>query len=78
MIQRLHKLKSKRGYTMLELIIVIAIIAIMTGTITANTSTRVNRIREANSTAMYFYTTIQTEFTRFQMFDGPLTMSLSK
>ena len=63
---------------MLELIIVIAIIAIMTGTITANTSTRVNRIREANSTAMDFYTTIQTEFTRFQMFDGPLTMSLSK
>lgn len=63
---------------MLELIIVIAIIAIMAGTITANTSTRLNRIREANSTAQDFYTTIQTQFTRFQMFDGPLTMSLQK
>lgn len=78
MIQRLHKLKSKRGYTMLELIVVIAIIAIMAGTITANTSTRLNRIRDANSTAKDFYTTIQTQFTRFQMFDGPLTMSLQK
>lgn len=62
----------------MEMIIVIAILAIMTGTITANTSSRLNRIREANSTAQDFYTTIQTEFTRFQMFDGPLTMSLSK
>lgn len=62
---------------MLELIIAIAIIAIMTGTIIANTSSRLNRIREANSTAKDFYTTIQTEFTRFQMFDGPLTMTLS-
>lgn len=62
----------------MEMIIVIAIIAIMTGTITANTSSRLNRIREANSTAQDFYTVIQTEFTRFQMFDGPLTMSLSK
>lgn len=78
MIQRLHRLKSKRGYTIMEMVIVIAIIAIMTGTITANTSSRLNRIREANSTAQDFYTTIQTEFTRFQMFDGPLTMSLSK
>lgn len=78
MIQRLHKLKGKRGYTMMEIIIVLAILAIMAATITANTSSRYNRITEANSTAKDFYTTIQTEFTRFQMFDGPLTMSLSK
>lgn len=78
MIQKLHRLKNKRGYTMLEMIIVIAILAIMAGTITANTSTRQNRIREALSTATDFYTVIQTEFTRFQMFDGPLTMSLQE
>lgn len=78
MIQMLHRLKSKRGYTIMEMTIVIVIIAIMAGTITANTSSRYNRIREATSTAKDFYTTIQTEFTRFQMFDGPLTMSLSK
>lgn len=78
MIKRLQRLKSKRGYTMLELIIAISILAIMVGTITANTSSRQNRIREANSTAKDFYTTIQTEFTRFQMYDGPLTISLQK
>lgn len=78
MIQRLQRLKSKRGYTVLELVIVIAIIAIMTGTIIAGSTTRQSRVREANSTAKDFYTTIQTEFTRFQMFDGPLTMSLQK
>lgn len=78
MIQRLHRLKNKRGYTMLELMIVIAIIAIMAGTIIAGTTNRQNRVREANATAKDFFTTIQTEFTRFQMFDGPLTMSLQK
>lgn len=74
----LHKLKSRRGYTMMEMIIVIAILAIMAGTISANTSSRYNRIREATSTAQDFYTVIQTEFTRFQMFDGPLTMELQR
>lgn len=78
MIQRLQRLKSKRGFTVMELVVTIAIIAIMTATIIANSSTRQSRIREANSTAKDFYTTIQTEFTRFQMFDGPLTMSLQK
>lgn len=78
MIQRLHRLKNKRGYTVLELVIVVAIIAIMSATIVAGSTTRQSRIREATSTAKDFYTTIQTEFTRFQMFDGPLTMSLQK
>lgn len=78
MIQRLQRLKSKRGFTVMELVVVIAIIAIMTATIIANSSTRQSRIREATSTAKDFYTTIQTEFTRFQMFDGPLTMTLQK
>lgn len=77
MIQRLQRLKNKRGYTMLELILVITILAIMAATILGGSKNRQNRIREATSTAKDFYTTIQTEFTRFQMFDGPLTMTLS-
>lgn len=78
MIKRLHKLKNKRGYTVLELVVVFAIIAIMTAMIIAGSTTRQSRVREANSTAKDFYTTIQTEFTRFQMYDGPLTITLQK
>ena len=76
MIQRLQKLKSKRGFTVLELVVVLAIIAIMAGTILSSSSNRRDRVKDANSTAKDFFTTIQTEFTRFQMFDGPITMSL--
>ena len=78
MIRKLQKLKSKRGFTVLELVVVLAIIAIMAGTVLSSSSNRRDRVKDANSTAKDFFVTIQTEFTRFQMFDGPLTMSLQK
>ena len=76
MIRRLQRLRSKRGFTMLELIVVIAIIAVMVGTVLAGSSGRREKIIEANSTASDFYSALQAEFTGFQMFDGPLTISL--
>lgn len=76
MIQRLQRLRSKRGFTMIELIVVIAIIAVMVGTLLAGSSGRREKIIEANSTASDFYATLQAEFTGLQMFDGPITMRL--
>lgn len=78
MIRHLQKLKARRGFTMVELIVVIAIIAVMSGTVIFGLDTRKAKIEEANSAASDFYTAIQAEFTNFQMFDGPLTMTLNK
>lgn len=63
---------------MLELIVVIAIIAIMMGSVLGSSDNKRQKINAANSAATDFYTAIQTEFTNFQMFDGPLTMSMNK
>lgn len=62
---------------MVELIVVIAIIAVLTGTILVGLDSTAAKINEANSTASDFYVVAQTEFTHLQMFDGPLTMSLN-
>lgn len=77
MIHKLQRLKSKRGFTMLELVVVIAIIGIMLAAVLVGGNNRQSRINSANSSASDFYSALQTEFTNFQMFDGPLTMSLN-
>lgn len=76
MLKKLHKLKANRGFTIVELVVVVAIIAILTGTIIGGTNTQRKKILAANDMARDFYSAIQTEFTNFQMYDGPLTMTL--
>lgn len=68
---------AKRGFTMIELIVVIAIIAVMATAIVVGMDTKSSKVKEANSTASDFYSALQTEFTNFQMFDGPLTATLN-
>lgn len=77
MLKRIHRLKSKRGFTMLEMIVVVAIITIMVGMVLGGSNTTRDKIKEANQTAADFYSAVQTEFTNLQMFDGPLTMTLN-
>lgn len=77
MIHKLQRLKSKRGFTMLELVVVIAIIAVMVASVLVSGNSRQSRINSANTAAYNFYSALQTEFTNFQMFDGPLTMTLN-
>lgn len=77
MLKKLYKLKANRGFTIVELVVVVAIIAILTGTIIGGTNTQRKKISAANDTARDFYSAVQTEFTNFQMYDGPLTMTLS-
>ncbi len=76
MLKKLHKLKSKRGFTVIEMIVVVAIIAVITASVIGGTDNRRRKISAANDTARDFYSAVQTEFTNFQMYDGPLTITL--
>lgn len=78
MIKKLQRLKAKRGFTMVELIIVIAVIGVMIGVLLAAADTQREKRAEANSAASDLYSALQAEFTGFQMFDGPLTMELNR
>lgn len=73
MIKYLQKLMRKKGFTMVELIVVIAILAIMTGVILLNMDNRSARVKAANSAAGDFYIAMQSAFTRYMTHPGPLS-----
>lgn len=76
MLKRIHRLRSNRGFTMIEMVVVLGILAIMIGMVLGGSNTQRDHIKDANQTAADFYSAVQTEFTNLQMFDGPLTMTL--
>lgn len=73
MIQTLQKLKAKKGFTIVELVVVLAIIAVLVAVIVPGLSTRKAKISEANSAARDFYTAVQSIMTKYSLYDGPLS-----
>lgn len=73
MIKYLQKMKRKKGFTLVELIVVIAILAVMATVILMNIDNKRTRIKTANSNASNFYVAVQSAFTRYMMFPGPLS-----
>lgn len=68
MIQYLHRLKGKKGFTMVELVVVIGIIAILITVIgVGSLSGTTERQMAANSTAETFFSACQLTFTRAQL-----------
>lgn len=68
MIQYLHRLKSKKGFTMIELIVVVGIIAILVTVMTVSSlSGTTERELAANSNAEAFFSACQLTFTRAQL-----------
>ena len=78
MIKQLQKLKSKRGFTILELIVVVAILGVLLAVVIGNSNNMHDKINAANAYASDFYSTVQSEFTNLQNFDGPLTATLAE
>ncbi len=66
-------MKARKGFTIVELIVVIAIIAVMMGIVFASLTSKDARVSEANSAARDFYTTLQSIMTKFSLYEGPLS-----
>lgn len=73
MIKYLQKLRRKKGFTMVELIVVIAILAIMATVILLNMDNRRTRVKAANAAAADFYVAVQSAFTRYMTYPGHLS-----
>ena len=68
-------LQSKKGFSLIELIVVLAIIAVLMAIIFPMITNERARIREANNTARDFYAAVQSVFTKYSSYDGPLSPS---
>ncbi len=73
MIRFLQRQKAKKGFTIIELIVVIAIIAVMMAIILPTLSTERSRITEAKSASRDFYAAIQTAMSKYSTYDGQLS-----
>ncbi len=73
MIRYLQKLKAEKGFTIIELIVVIAIIAVLAAVILPQISSERSRINEARSAARDFYAAIQTTMSKYSTYDGQLS-----
>lgn len=73
MIKYLQGLKAKRGFTLIEMIVVIAIIAVLSAIILPNISGDSQKIRSANSAARDFYVALQMVMSKFSLYDGKLS-----
>lgn len=73
MIQKLQAMKAKKGFTMIELIVVIAIMAVLMAVIFPMITSDRSRKQEANYAARDFYAAVQTVMTKYSMYEGPLS-----
>ncbi len=77
MIRYFQRLKAKKGFTMIELIVVIAIIGILTAVILANVGTEREKIQAANAAAQDFYSTVQYSFTKYMKYEADLSLEIA-
>lgn len=73
MIRFLQRQRAKKGFTIVELIVVIAIMAILMAVILPQIMSKRSEINSANSAARDFYSAIQTVMTKYSLYEGPLS-----
>ncbi len=73
MIRFLQRQRAKKGFTIIELIVVIAVIAVLMAIILPLLSNERSRKQEANSAAKDFYAAVQTIMSSYSMYEAPLS-----
>lgn len=76
MVRYLQRLKAKKGFTIVELIVVIAIIAVLSAVIFSNMGTENERKQAANTAARDFYSTVQYSFTKYMKYEAELSIAI--
>lgn len=76
MIQYLQRLKKRKGFTLIELIVVLAIIAVLSALIIPNLVGNRGSITGANSCAEDYYTIMQMLFTKYSKYENHLSRAL--
>lgn len=71
-------LQSKKGFTIIELIVVLAILAVMMAIVLPLITTERARIREANDTARDFYSAVQSVFSKYSLYEDHLSNEYRK
>ena len=76
MIRYLQRLKAKKGFTVIELIVVIAIIGVLTAVIVSNAGTDREKRQAANNSARDFYSAVQYTFSRYMKYESDLSLTI--
>lgn len=75
MIRFLQRQRAKKGFTIIELIVVIAIIAVLMAVVLPFLNNENSRKKEANSAAKDFYSGVQMVMSKYSFFDGDLSVT---
>lgn len=73
MIRKLQALRARKGFTIVELVVVMAIIGVLMAVILPAISSANSRKQEARSAAQDFYAAVQTIMTKYSLYEGPLS-----
>jgi prepilin-type N-terminal cleavage/methylation domain-containing protein len=71
-------MRAKKGFTLVELIVVIAMIAVLAAIILPNISSDKSRIQAANIAARDFYSSVQYCFTKYMKYEAELSIEIAK
>ncbi len=75
-LEYLQGSRRKKGFTMIELIVVVAIIAVLLAVILPGISTNKEKKNAADLRAMDFYSAVQHTFTKYMKYEGDLNSGM--